>query len=430
MRANMRATLLIENANQIVTSNRSRFEFFKTKGMGELLVQENGAVAVNGEQIIAVGSTEAVRAQIEMTPTTQILDARGKTITPGLVDPHTHPVFFGTREHEFELRVQGKSYQEIAQAGGGIRSSVRSLRQASQSELVAAVLPRMQTFLENGTTTIEAKSGYGLSLEDEIKSLKVIQEVNRRQPVDLVATFLGAHEVPDEYRGHRDAYIQLVTQKMLPAVAKEGLAEFCDIFCEEGVFSPDEARVILSAGKKLGLRPKIHANQLSASGGVQVAAEVGAISAEHLDHVTAEEIECLRAAGVIPVLLPSAVFYLNLERFAPARAMIAAGLPIALSTDYNPGTSFTESMPLVMTLACIKLHITPAEALIAATMNAAMAIDREHQIGSLEPGKLADIVIWNVPNYLHLAYHFGVALAETVVKRGIVVYKKSPLLFD
>lgn len=424
----MQATLIIENANQVVTPKRSSFEFSRTESMGELVIYENGAVAVGGEEILAVGPTQTVLAQVEISSAAQRIDARGKTVTPGLVDPHTHPIFFGTRENEFEMRVLGRSYQEIARAGGGIRSSVRSLRQASHAELLAAVLPRMQTFLENGTTTIEAKSGYGLSPEDEIKSLEVIREVNQQQPVDLVPTFLGAHEIPDEFRNDRSGYIRQILEIMLPQVADQHLAEFCDIFCEESVYSPEEARLILTAAKKLGLRPKIHANQLAPGGGAKIASEVGAISAEHLDYVSTEDVQALFIAGVVPVLLPSAVFYLNLTHFAPARAMIEAGLPVALSTDYNPGTSFTESMPMAMTLACIQLHLTPAEALIAATLNAAMAINRGHLIGSLESGKLADLVVWNMPNYRHLAYHFGVGLAETVIKRGKMVYKKSPLL--
>lgn len=422
----MQATLLIQNASQVVTPKRKSFQFSQAEGMGELVVYENGAVAVNGEKLIAVGSTESILQQVQVNESTQILEANGKTVTPGLVDPHTHPVFNGTREDEFEMRVLGKSYQEISRDGGGIRSSVRSLRQASQEVLIELVRARMQTFLENGTTTIEAKSGYGLSFADEIKSLKVIHAVNQLQPVDMIPTFLGAHEIPDEFHENREHYIQLVIEKMIPAVAREGLAEFCDIFCEKGVYSTEEARRVLLAGKKLGLKPKIHANQLSANGGANIACEVGAVSAEHLDYITPEEIQCMSDTGVVPVLLPSAVFYLNLERFAPARAMIEAGLPVALSTDYNPGSTFTESMLIVMTLACIKLHVSPAEALIAATLNAAMAIDRQHEIGSLEAGKLADIVIWNVPNYKHLAYHFGVSLADTVIKRGKIANKKAP----
>lgn len=276
----------------------------------------------------------------------------------------------------------------------------------------------MKNFLANGTTTIEAKSGYGLTLVDEIKSLEVIQAVDHKQAVDLVPTFLGAHEIPDEFRQNREAYIALIIEEMLPLVSERGLAEFCDVFCEAGVYSPEEARRILLAAKAVGLRPKIHANQLSSSGGAKVACDVQAISAEHLDYVTPEEIQCMKEADVVPVLLPSAVFYLNLDRFAPAREMIEAGLPVALSTDFNPGTTMTESLPIVMTLACIKLHITPAEALIAATLNAAKAIGREHEIGSLEIGKQADIVIWEMPNYKHLAYHFGVQLTDKVIKKG------------
>lgn len=414
----MEATLFIKNAAQLVTPVRENVVDKPDAGMGRLEIIENGGIAVAGEKILAVGKSDDVNQAIQITSKTVIIDATGKTVTPGLVDPHTHPVFFNTREDEFEMRVLGKSYQEIAQAGGGIRSSMRSVRQATTEQLVQAVLPRMKNFLANGTTTIEAKSGYGLTLVDEIKSLEVIQAVDHKQAVDLVPTFLGAHEIPDEFRQNREAYIALIIEEMLPLVSERGLAEFCDVFCEAGVYSPEEARRILLAAKAVGLRPKIHANQLSSSGGAKVACDVQAISAEHLDYVTPEEIQCMKEADVVPVLLPSAVFYLNLDRFAPAREMIEAGLPVALSTDFNPGTTMTESLPIVMTLACIKLHITPAEALIAATLNAAKAIGREHEIGSLEIGKQADIVIWEMPNYKHLAYHFGVQLTDKVIKKG------------
>jgi len=423
----MKASLLIKNATQLVTPVSNFNTVQNLPEMGKLKLIENGAVAVIDDKIVAVDTTENVLKKVAITGETIVIDAGGKTVTPGLIDPHTHPVFFETREMEFEWRALGKGYQEIAAAGGGIRSSVRSLRRATKAQLIEVVLPRMKRFLENGVTTIEAKSGYGLSLADEIKSLEVIRAVNRLQPVELVPTFLGAHEIPDEYRENRNEYIRLIIEEMLPRVAEQKLAEFCDVFCEEGVYSLEESRQILLAASRLGLRPKIHANQLTANGAAKLACEVKAISAEHLDHVTPAEIDCMRKTGIIPVLLPSAVFYLNLNQYAPARAMIEAGLPIALSTDFNPGTTMTESLPLIMTIACIKMHLTPAETLIATTLNAALAINRQHLIGSLEVGKQADLVVWNIPNYRHLAYHFGVQLAEFVVKRGQVCYKKSPL---
>ncbi|MCI0514094.1 imidazolonepropionase [candidate division KSB1 bacterium] len=421
----MEATLLIQNAAQVVTPYRSTEEIATSRGMGSLRVIQNGAVAIQGEQIIAVDVTPRVLDRITISDRTTVISAAGKTITPGLVDPHTHPVFYATREHEFEMRISGKSYQEIARAGGGIRSSVRSVRKTGQKELVAAVLPRLQLFLENGVTTIEAKSGYGLSVEDEIKSLEVIQVLNQMQPIEIVPTFLGAHEIPDEYQTNRAAYIRLIIEEMIPMVAKRKLAEFCDVFCEDGVYGVEEARQILLAGQRVGLRSKIHANQLSANGGAQLASEISAISAEHLDYITPAEIEAMVQARVIPVLLPSAVFYLKLNRFAPARQMINAGAPVALSTDFNPGTSMTEALPFIMTLACIQMQMTPAEALIATTLNAAMAINRQQLVGSLESGKQADLVIWNIPNYYHLAYHFGVTLAATVIKRGKICYQKN-----
>jgi imidazolonepropionase len=418
----MKISLIIKNAAQLVTPIPNKADDF---GMEQLKIIENGAIAIAADKIVAVGETKFVTSQVDITAETEVINATGKTITPGLIDPHTHPIFYATREEEFEMRVLGKSYQEIAEAGGGIRSTVRSLRKAGKDDLIAAVLPRMQWFLENGVTTIEAKSGYGLSLADEIKSLEVIREVNERQPVDLVPTFLGAHEIPDEFRDDRKAYIRKIIQEMIPEIHDRGLAEFCDVFCEEGVYSAEEAREILSAGKRAGLQPKIHANQLSEGGGARIACEVGAISAEHLDRISDADIQLLYVHQVVPVLLPGAVFFLNLDHYAPARKMIEAGLPVALSTDFNPGTSMTEALPFIMTLACIKMHLTPAEALIACTRNAARAINRHEQIGSLETGKKGDVVVWDVPNYRHLAYHFGVQLTDTVLKNGTIVYKKK-----
>ena len=414
--------MLIKNAAQLVTPIRlSQTEEYR---MGELLIIEDGSVAIHDKKIVAVGTTSELSQKLDGEKPKTIIDAAHKVVMPGFVDCHTHPIFLDTRENEFEMRIRGKSYREIAAAGGGIRSSVRKIREASKEQIIRAVLPRLDRFLEYGTTTIEAKSGYGLSPEDEIKSLEVIQELNRLHPIDLVPTFLGAHEVPDEYRTRRKAYIDLIIHEMIPRVVDQRLAEFCDIFIEQDVFTVEEGRQILNAAKKSGLRPKVHANQLTANEGAALAAEVGAVSAEHLDHITPDEIELLKDAGVVPVLLPGAVFYLKLQKYAPAREMIDAGLPVAISTDFNPGSCMTESMSIIMTLACINMRLLPSEAITAATINAAMAIERQHKIGSLEIGKKADVVIWDMPNYLHLPYHFGVNLSHIVIKDGDVVWEK------
>lgn len=419
----MKVDLLIKNAAQLVTPMHS--SQLKKEPMSELLIIEDGSVAIYDKKIVAIGTTSEISARLAGETPQTIVDAAHKVVLPGFVDCHTHPIFLGTRENEFEMRIRGKNYREIADAGGGIRSSVRNIRGASKEQIIEAVLPRLDRFIEYGTTTIEAKSGYGLSLEDEIKSLEVIRELNKLHPIDLVPTFLGAHEIPDEYRANRRTYIELIINEMIPRVAEQQLAEFCDIFIEQNVFTVEEGRQILNVAKKSGLRPKVHANQLTANNGAALSAEVGAISAEHLDHITPEEIEQLANAGVIAVLLPGAVFFLNLQEYAPARKMIESGLLVAISTDFNPGSCMTESMPIIMSLACIKMRLLPSETIMAATLNAAMAIDRQNFIGSLEVGKKADIVIWDMPNYLHLPYHFGVNLVHTVIKDGIVVWEKS-----
>lgn len=414
-----RADLVIKNAAQLLTPLQQA-DF----GPAQVTCIENGAVAALGDEIVYVGDTAGLR-NVEMTADARTLDASGRTVTPGFVDCHTHPVFFGTREDEFVMRIKGKSYEDIAAAGGGIRASVRSLRQASKEELVKAILPRLDRFIALGTTTIEAKTGYGLSAEDEMKSLEVIKELNRLHPVDLVPTFLGAHEVPDEYRSQRAYYIDLVIKEMIPKVVETGMAEFCDIFCEANVFSVDECRQILTAAKDAGLELKIHAEQLSRNGGAALAAEMGACSADHLEFSRDDDWEKMLAHAVVPVLIPGAVFFLGKDRYAPARAMMRAGLPVAVATDFNPGTCMSESMPLILTIAALKLKLEPLEALAAATYHAALAINKGNLFGTLEVGKKADLVLWDAPNVGHLLYHFGVNLTSTVVKSGRVVYENA-----
>ena len=372
--------------------------------------------------IVRAGKEQEVLAGL---PACEQLDARQQLMTPGLVDCHTHPVFFNLRAHEFVQRVQGKTYKEIAAAGGGIRYSVRDLRQANEQALLQRVLQRLDNFLQYGTTTIEAKSGYGLSLEHELKSLEILQQAGSQHPLEIVPTFLGAHEVPDEFRERREDYIKLVINEMIPAVALQGLARFADVFCEEHVFKAEESKRILRAAKAAGLQPKIHADQLTASGGAEVAIAVGAVSADHLENTPPALFENLRRTGVVPVLLPGADFFIRATKYADARAMIAAGLPIAISTDFNPGTCMTENLPMMMTLACLHLRLTPAEALVAATLHAAQALAMGNQIGSLEVGKQADVVIWNAEAVEEIPYHFAINLVHRVIKKGRLVCSRD-----
>jgi imidazolonepropionase len=422
--------LIVKNAGQLLTLRSNQEGPRKGSDMENLGLVEDGAVAAVQGQIVAVGSTKEVEAAVSSGPETTLIDARGKVVMPGFVDPHTHPVFAGTREEEFELRIRGASYQEIAASGGGIRSSVRGLRQASKERLREEAWPRLDRMLSLGTTTIEAKSGYGLSLEDEVKSLEVIADLNEHHPLDLIPTFLGAHQVPDEHRQNRGEYIRQVQEEMIPLVAQRKLAEFCDIFCEEGVFDVEESRRILTVAKEAGLKLKLHADELAASGGSLLAAELGAVSADHLVYVDDAGIQAMCETGVIPVLLPGTTFSLGLDRYAPARKMIAAGLPVGLATDLNPGSCMTESMPVIITLACLQMKMTPAEAIAAATINAAHAVDRGNILGSLEVGKRADLVMWDMRSFQVLPYHFGVNLVDTVIKSGRVVCQRGRFLYE
>ena len=416
--------LIIQNARQLLTL-KSMQKGPRTKdGMEDLGIIEDGAVAVSGNKIVALGKTKDVLNEIKIHDQTKVIDAKDKVVLPGFVDCHTHPVFASTREDEFEMRIKGKTYQEIAAAGGGIKSSVKNLRSKSKEELIQLALPRLDRMLSYGTTTIEAKSGYGLSLDDEIKMLEVIKELNRIHPIDLIPTFLGAHEIPEEYKNNRKEYIKLITETMIPEVAKRKLAVFCDIFCEKGVFDIEESREILRAAKNHGFRLKLHADQLSASGGSKLAAELGAISADHLEFINDDGIEKMKESGVIGVLLPGACFGLGITEYPPARKMIERGLPVALATDFNPGSSMTESVPIILSLACLMMRMTPAEAIVASTINSAYAVDKGNEVGSIEKGKKADLVIWNVQNYKEIPYHFGVNLVDRVIKNGEVISEK------
>ena len=411
----MKVDLFLKNAAQILNPISEPGKFGKL----ETLIK-SGIACFQGK-IVAVGECSELETKIELTHDSKIIDASHKVISPGLIDPHTHPVFWGTRENDFVMRIQGKTYKEISESGGGIRSSVRNLRKASEDELFEAALPHLNNFIKFGTTTIEAKSGYGLTIEDEIKSLRVIKKLNRSHPIDLIPTFLGAHEIPDEYRDKRERYIDIIINEMIPLVVQENLAQYCDIFCEQHVYNIEESRKILSAAKEWGLKLKIHADQLTSYGGSELAAELGAVSADHLDHITPEAMEQLKMQGVTPVLLPGAVFFLGLNNYAPARQMIDTGLPVALATDFNPGSCMTESMQVILTIACIFMKLLPHEAWIASTVNAAKAIDCDNSIGSIETGKDADLIIWNIPNADYLPYHFGINHVDKVIKKGAIL---------
>jgi len=384
---------------------------------------KNLAIVPNGAMMIRDGLIEAVGAysdiQSRITPQYEIVDAAGRVVLPGFVDAHTHAVFAGTRVDEYELRATGATYEQIAEQGGGIRSTVRKTRAASEDELFQIAQRYRQWFLRTGTTTLEAKSGYGLSLEDELKLLRVINRLG------YVPTFLGAHEIPDEYRGNTAEYERVVVEDMLPAVARARLAEYCDVFCEPTVFDIPSAREILTAAKALGLKLRVHADQLSRSGAAKLSAELGAATADHLEQIDDRGIDALARAGVQPVLLPASVFTLGSKRFAPARVMIDAGLAIVLATDFNPGSSPTPSMPFVLSLASTHMRMTPAEAITAVTINAAYSLDRGSEIGSLEPGKHADFVIHNCRDYREIAYFAGIESADSVYAHGQLVYSRS-----
>lgn len=414
-----KATLLIKNIGQLVTMAGPVPRLGEQ--MKDLGLIESGAVALAGEEVLAVGKSEDVEGHVDLAEGCQVIDARRGVVTPGLIDPHTHPVFSKTRENEFEMRLQGKTYMEIADAGGGIRASVRDLRNTDREELMLRTKERLNTLLSFGITTIEAKSGYGLSTESEIKSLEIIRDLNETLPIDLVPTFLGAHEVPDEYRDKRAAYIRLLVEEMIPKVAEEKLAEFCDIFCEEGVFSIEESRTIMSAAKKYGFKLKFHADELASSGGAELAAAMEAVSADHIVYASDAGIQAMAASGTVAVLLPGTCFSLNSGHYARARDMIKAGVPVALSTDCNPGSSFTESLPLMVTLAALHYRMTAAESISAITVNAACAIDRGGKIGQLISGLPGDLVVWKMHDYRELPYHYGVNLVKNVIKKGKVV---------
>jgi len=414
-----RVDVLIVHASQVLTLDECGDGPLRGADLCRLGLIPDGAVAVRSGRILAVGPTEELTRKYQGR--TQI-NAVGRIVMPGFVDPHTHLVFPDTRQDEFRMRIEGKSYVDIAKAGGGIRSSVRQLRRASKEDLLHRARTHLRRAMRHGTTTIEIKTGYGLETASELKTLEVIEVLRWEGPLDIVATFLGAHEVPDEFQDRKREYIDLVIHEMIPQAAETGIARYCDVFCEDHVFGVDESREILFAARNAGFRLKLHAEEFEPIGGAKLAAELKAVSADHLVAIDDEGIEAMRDAGTVAVLLPGTSFFLGMERFAPARKIVDAGVPVAIATDFNPGSSMSESMQMTVTLACLGLRLTPAEAIAAATRNAAHAIEMGEEVGRLRKGMQADILVMDVPDYQALPYHYGVNHFQTVIKKGRIIH--------
>jgi imidazolonepropionase len=411
--------LVIRHATQLVCVSRSGEKVKRGASMRDLAILHDGAVVLSDGRIEWVGTTPQLPP---LPPDTEVLDATGKTVLPGLIDSHTHLLFAGTREDEFEKRLEGLSYQQIAAQGGGINATVRRVRQASKEQLKDLARPRLRRFFHAGVTTVEVKSGYGLTLADELKSLEAIADLRAEGPLELVPTFLGAHAVPLEFANDRAGYVRLLTETMLPEVARCRLADFCDVFCEQGVFSIEESQGILQTARALGFRLKLHADELTPLAGAELAVRLQATSADHLLCVADAGIEALAGSETLATLLPGTAFFLGLP-YAPARKLVDRGAAVALASDCNPGTCMTENLPLIGAMACAQMKMLPSEVVVALTLNAAAAVGRSDRVGSVEVGKQADLVIYEVPDYRHLFYHFGVNHVWRVIKKGLVVYE-------
>ncbi len=422
----MSADLLITQLAEVATPEGT--SSLAGAAQGRVRRIERGEILCRAGKFAFVGTREERERQLGALADTPRLDGAGGTAVPGFVDAHTHLPWAGSREHEFLERLAGRSYQEIAASGGGILKTVATTRAASLDELVAAMLLRLDRMLACGTTTAEAKSGYGLSRADELKQLEAIRLAGARHPIELHATLLAAHEIPPEHRADRQRFLDVVCSEIVPAVAERGLASFCDVFCERGVFSAAESRRVLEAGSRHGLRPRLHADEFADSGGAELAAELQALSADHLMAVSERGIEALAHSGVTALLLPGTSFFLKKPHYAPARRLVEAGVPVALATDCNPGSSPTESMPTIAQLAVLQLGLSVEETLTAMTLNAAATLGMADQIGTLEVGKRADLVVLDAPNLLHLAYHYGVNPVRSVVRAGREVYRAGNLV--
>lgn len=411
--------MLITGAHTIATMASDK-NLKAGKAMADAGLITDAGIAIQDGKIMDILSNSEILQKYQAD---EIIDAKGKMLSPGFVDSHSHPVFVHTREAEFAMRLSGKSYVEIAKSGGGIRSSIDAVRKASVEELVELSLPRIRRMIALGTTTLEAKSGYGLSTESELKQLEAIKILGEILPIDIVPTFMGAHEFPLEYKDDHEAYIKILIHEMLPAVKEQGIAEFCDIFTEAHVYSIEESRRILQAARELDFGLKMHADEIEAIGGAELAAEMHCISADHLGAASDEGILAMKRAGVIPTLLPATLFSLRSKSYARGRFMIDSGLPVAIATDYNPGSCNCDSMALTMSLACLQMGLSPSEALASATINAAAALARQDSVGSLMIGKKADILIWDIPGIDFIPYHLGSSHIDMVIKSGHLIHR-------
>ncbi len=411
--------LIIKNARDLLTLQGAKEPHCGSEMMN-LGVINDGAIAIKDGFIVDVGKTSDIASRYQSQ---QIMDATGKTVMPGFVDPHTHPIFVHTREAEFAMRLAGKSYVEIAQSGGGIRSTIKTTKVGDTELLFRLAYERIKKMISLGTTTIEAKSGYGLTTESELKQLEVISNLSKQLPIDIIPTFMGAHEFPVEYKDNHPKYIEILTKEMIPAIKEQGIAQFCDIFCEAHVYNLEESRCILTCAKDNGLGLKMHADEIEAMGGAELSAELGCISADHLGAASDKGLIAMKEARVIPVLLPATLFSLRSKSYARARFMIDNGLPVAVATDYNPGSCNCDSMPFVITLSCLQMNMMPEEAITASTINAAHAIGMQDRVGSIEIGKQADILIWDIPSYLYIPYHFGSSNLQYVIKNGKTIHE-------
>ncbi len=422
---NLTSNLLITGASQLLTLHGRAPRRGKT--LSNLGIIRDGALLVREDLIAAVGTRAEVEALAECRGAKQI-DFGGRVALPGFVDSHTHLIHAASRAEEYELKIAGASYEEIARKGGGILNSVKKLRAATSEALKKRALGALGEFAAHGTTTLEAKSGYGLDVASELKILALHRELNQEQPLEIVSTFLGAHVVPAEYRsktGGASSYVWLLTETLIPEVSRQRLAEFCDVFCERGAFTREQSKIILNAGKTHGLVPRVHAEQLTRSGATQLGVQLGAASCDHLEEINKADIRALAGSNTAATLLPGCDFHLGLVKYAPARALIEASAIVALATDYNPGTSPTQSMPMILSLACTQLRMTPAEAIAAATINGAYALRREKQIGSLEAGKQADLAVFDVDDYREIPYYFGVNTCWMAMKKGRIIFQKA-----
>lgn len=418
--------LLIAHCRQLVTLRGPRSPR-RGRQLRELGIIRDGAVLIENSRIKAVGTTRSVERHPLARQATKV-DARPWVVLPGFVDSHTHLIFPGSRAGEYEQRIVGASYEQIARRGGGILSTVARLRRTPAERLLQQAQAWLAEFAVHGTTTVEIKSGYGLTLVSELKILETIRRLRRDGPLEVVPTFLGAHVVPREYRRRPDRYVDLLVRRMIPTVASRGLAEYCDVFCDRGAFTSRQARRILTAARVCGMEPRLHAEQLTRTGGARLAAALHAVSVDHLERINRSDIRALADSDTICTLLPGAVFHLGKSTYAPGRALIDAGAAVALATDFNPGTSPTLSMPMILSLACTQMRLTPAEAISAATVNAAHALRRAEHLGSLEPGKQADLIAFELSDYREIPYYFGVNLCRWTLKRGQVIYDATAQL--